>query len=229
MNVLLFGATGMTGQAVLRECLLAPDVASVLSVGRSKTGQQDAKLRELVHADLLNLSAIERDLTGFDACFFCLGVTSAGMTEADYRRVTFDITVGVGGTLARLNPGMTFVYISGAGTDSAGRAMWARVKGETENALLGLPFRAAYMFRPGGIQPLHGIVSKTKAYRISYALAKPLLPLLVALFPKYITTTERLGRAMFKVVREGYPKRILESADIDALGGDDGNARNRNV
>jgi uncharacterized protein YbjT (DUF2867 family) len=159
MKVIIFGATGMVGQGVLRECLLDPDVRRVLSIGRSATGQRHEKLRELIRADLLDYSAIENELRGYDACFFCLGITSLGLSEEQYRRVTYDITMAAAKALARLNPDMTFVYVTGAGTDSTehGRTMWARVKGETENALLRLPFRAAYMFRPAAIQPLHGI------------------------------------------------------------------------
>jgi uncharacterized protein YbjT (DUF2867 family) len=219
MNILLFGATGMVGQGVLRECLLDPGVESVLAIGRSATGQQHPKLRELVHQDLLDFSGIDSELAGFDACFFCLGVSSAGMTEEAYRRVTYDITMAVARALARVNPGLTFMYVSGMGTDSSerGRSMWARVKGEAENALLGLPFRAAYMFRPAVIVPLHGIRSKTKLYRIFYALTGPLLPLLNAWFPKYVTTTEQVGRAMIQVAKEGAPKPVLENSDINAV------------
>jgi uncharacterized protein YbjT (DUF2867 family) len=218
MNVILFGATGMVGQGVLRECLLAPDVQKVLSVVRSATGQHDEKLHELIHKDFSDFADVAQELTGFDACFFCLGITSSGMTEEAYQRITYDITMAAAQTLGKMNPNMTFVYVSGAGTDSTehGRVMWARVKGKTENALLRLPFKAAYMFRPAGIQPLHGITSKTKSYRILYALTKPLLPLL-ALFPKYMTTTEQLGRAMLEVARHGYSKQILESADINSV------------
>jgi uncharacterized protein YbjT (DUF2867 family) len=219
MNVLLFGATGMVGQGVLRECLLDPEVQSVLSIGRGTTGQQHAKLREFVHKDFLDFSAIEPELSGLDACFFCLGVSSAGMAEEDYHRVTYDFTMAAARTLARLNPGMTFIYVSGTGTDSTerGRIMWARVKGKTENALLGLPFKAAYMFRPGVIQPLHGIKSKTKLYRALYAVTGPLFPVLKALFPKYVTTTEQLGRAMLKVAKQGAPKPVLETPEINSL------------
>ncbi|MGA3073752.1 MAG: epimerase [Bryobacteraceae bacterium] len=220
MRVLLFGATGMVGQGVLRECLLDPDVESVLSVGRSATGQQHVKLRELVHRDFLDFSPIESELAGFDACFFCLGVSSAGMKEEAYRRITYDFTMAAARTLARLNPNMTFVYVSGMGTDSSerGRTMWARVKGQTENALLRMPFQAAYMFRPGVIVPLHGIKSRTALYRIPYMLMAPLLPLLEAAFPKYVTTTERLGRAMIHVAKQGAAKAVLESSDINAVG-----------
>jgi uncharacterized protein YbjT (DUF2867 family) len=219
MNVLLFGATGMVGQGVLRECLIDPDVRSIVTIGRSTTGQQHEKLREIVHKDFSDFSAIESELSGFDACFFCLGVSSAGMTEKDYERVTYDFTIAAAQTLARLNPGMTFIYVSGAGTDSTerGRTMWARVKGKTENALLRLPFKAAYMFRPSVIQPLHGITSKTKAYRVFYAVTRPLLPLLKVLFPRYVTTTEQIGRAMIKAARQGAPKPVLESQDINSL------------
>ena len=219
MKVLLFGATGMIGQGVLRECLLDPGVEEVLAVGRAATGQRHEKLRELVRDDLLDLSEVEGELAGFDACFFCLGVSSAGMAEEAYRRVTYDITVAVAQTLSRLNPGMTFVYVSGAGADGTGRSsvMWARVKGEAENAVLGMPFRAAYVFRPAFIQPLHGIRSRTTFYRAFYAVAGPLFPLLKAVAPKYVTTTERVGRAMLEAARRGAPKSVLENRDIDAL------------
>jgi uncharacterized protein YbjT (DUF2867 family) len=216
MNVILFGATGMVGQGVLRECLLDRDVHQVLSIVRTPSNQQHAKLRELVHTDFFDYSTIEPQLTGFDACFFSLGVSSAGMDEAKYKHLTYDLTLAAATTLARLNPQMTFIYVSGAGTDSTerGRIMWARVKGKTENDLLKLPIRAAYMFRPGFIQPLHGIRSKTKLYQFFYAALNPILPLLKSAFPKSITTTEELGRAMLNVAKRGYPEPILEVADI---------------
>jgi uncharacterized protein YbjT (DUF2867 family) len=219
MRVVLFGATGMVGQGVLRECLLDPDVESVLSVGRTATGQPHVKLRELEHRDFLDFSPIKNELAGFDACFFCLGVSSAGMKEDAYRRITYDFTMAAARTLARLNPNLTFVYVSGMGTDSSerGRTMWAEVKGKTENELLGLPFKAAYMFRPGLIVPLHGIKSKTRLYRAFYAAMGPLLPLLNAAFPKYVTTTEQVGRAMIKVARQGATKSVLENSDINAV------------
>src|SRR6266852_4313405 len=213
MNILLFGATGMVGQGVLRECLLDPGVRLVQSIGRSASGVQHAKLREIVHADLWDYSSIEISLSGFDACFFCLGVSSAGMKEDAYARVTYGITMAAANTLSRLDPQMTFIYVSGAGTDSSeqGRTMWARVKGKTENALLRLPFKAAYMFRPGVIEPVHGARSKTTAYRLFYVLTKPVLPMLRWAFPDFILTTEQIGRAMLAVARNGAPKRILES------------------
>jgi uncharacterized protein YbjT (DUF2867 family) len=209
----------MIGQGVLRECLSAPDVESVLTIVRTATGVRHPKLRELTHADFTDFGPLERELAGHDACFFCLGVSSAGMSEAAYTRVTYDFTVAAASVLVRVNRGMTFVYVSGAGTDGSerGRVMWARVKGRTENALLALPFKAAYMFRPGLIQPLHGIVSRTRGYRVFYALARPFLPVLKALFPGSITTTEQLGRAMVQTARHGAPKRVLDTRDINAL------------
>jgi uncharacterized protein YbjT (DUF2867 family) len=220
MKVILFGATGMVGQGVLRECLLDANVESVLSVGRSNIGQQHEKLHEIVQKDLAAMGApMEGRLSGYDACFFCLGVSAAGMDEQAYRRVTYDLTTSVAGTLARLNPGMTFIYVSGTGTDSTegGRIMWARVKGQTENALLQMPFKAAYMFRPGYIQPLHGVRTSTRWYRVFYGVMGPLYPLWKALAPKYVTTTECVGRAMLKVAKQGAPKRVLENKDINSL------------
>jgi uncharacterized protein YbjT (DUF2867 family) len=216
MNVILFGATGMVGQGILRECLLDPSVHQILSIVRTPSGQQHPKLRELVHTNFFDYSAIESPLTGYDACFFCLGVSSAGMDEAEYTHLTYDLTLAAASTLARLNPQMTFIYVSGAGTDSTerGRSMWARVKGKTENDLLKLPFRTACMFRPGFIQPLHGIRSKTKLYQFFYTALNPILPLLKSAFPKSVITTEQLGRAMINVARNGYPQPILEVPDI---------------
>ncbi len=219
MKVILFGATGMVGQGVLRECLLDPEVETVLAVGRSSTGQQHAKLQEILHKDLEDLSRIENKLSGYDACFFCLGVSSAGLNEQQYRRVTYDLTIAAAKVLVRLNPAMTFIYVSGAGTDSTerGRMMWARVKGQTENALLQMPFRAAYMFRPAYIQPLHGIKTRTRWYAVLYAVMAPLFPLWKVLLPKYVTTTECVGRAMLEVTRHGAAKRVLENQDINAI------------
>jgi uncharacterized protein YbjT (DUF2867 family) len=217
MKVLVFGASGMVGQGVLRECLLDPDVTEVLVVGRSPLGRTDPKLRELVHRDLYDLSDVADQLTGYDAAFFCLGVSSAGMSEADYRRVTYDLTLAVARVLAERNPQMTFIYVSGEGTDStgAGRTMWARVKGQTENALLELPFQA-YMFRPGFIRPMHGERPKSRAYVIAYVLLRPLFPVAGRLLPNRSTTTERVGRAMLRVAKSGHSVRILPSTEINA-------------
>jgi uncharacterized protein YbjT (DUF2867 family) len=219
MNVLIFGATGMVGQGVLRECLLDPDVQLVQVIARSPTGLDHAKLREIVQPDMTSFASLDDKLSGFDACFFCLGVSSSGMKEADYERVTYGLTMAAAETLCRLNPQMTFIYVSGAGTDSSGRGriMWARVKGKTENALLRLPFKAAYMFRPGAIEPLHGARSKTRAYQIVYALIGPILPLLRGAFPNSILTTEQIGLAMLSVAKRGAPKPVLESKDIRAV------------
>ena len=219
MKVILFGATGMVGQGVLRECLVDAGVERVLVVGRSPTGQQHAKLREIVHHDFSDYSAIESQLAGFDACFFCLGVSSVGMSEERYRHLTYDVTMAAANTLVRLNPGMVFTYVTGRSTDSTeqGPVRWARVKGKTENDLLKLPFKAAYMFRPAGIQPLHGVRSKTAWVQAIYVVAAPLLSYLTRVAPKYMTTTEQVGRAMIKVARDGYPKPVLESADINRL------------
>jgi uncharacterized protein YbjT (DUF2867 family) len=219
MNVLILGATGMVGQGVMRECLLDGGVARVVTLGRRATGAANSKVRELVHADLFHLAPIEQELAGLDACFYCLGATAAGKSEAEYARINHDMTLAVAETLARVDPDMTFIYVSGMGTDSTerGRTMWARVKGRTENALLRLPFRAAYMLRPGIILPMHGIKSRTMLYRVFYSLMTPLYPALRALFPRAITTTEHLGQVMLRLARSGYSKAVLESADIASL------------
>jgi uncharacterized protein YbjT (DUF2867 family) len=217
MKVLVFGATGMVGRGVLRECLLDAGVEQVVCVGRTPTGMLDPKLREIVHQNLADYSGMEESLTGFDACFFCLGVSSAGMKEAEYERVTYGFTLAAAETLSGLNPGMTFIYVSGSGTDGSeqGRSMWARVKGRTENALLRLPLEA-YMFRPGFIEPLDGIKSKTASYRLFYSLGKPLFPLLRRTLPNQVLSTRDVGRAMLNVARRGYGKRVLEARDIRA-------------
>jgi len=217
MKAIIFGATGMVGQGVLRECLLDAEVETVLTIGRTPTGQKHEKLREVAHANLLDFSAIEGELSGYDACFFCLGVTSAGTTEQEYERITYAIPIAAAQTLVKLNTGMTFVYVSGSGADSSekGRTMWARVKGKAENSLLAMPFKAVYVFRPAFIQPLHGIRSRTRVYNVLYAALGPLVPLMKALVPGRVTTTEQLGRAMITVVKRGSSKRIQESQDIN--------------
>jgi uncharacterized protein YbjT (DUF2867 family) len=219
MKIVLFGGSGMVGQSVLRECLLDREIEQVVSIVRKESGARDPKLREVVHRDFFDFSPIEPELAGAAACFFTLGVTSAGASEEDYRRITYDVTIAAAAAMLRVNPASTFVFISGSGADSSerGNVMWARVKGATENALLAMPFKAAYMFRPAIIQPLHGIKSRTASYRIFYAVAWPVLPLMRRLFPGYVTTTERLGKAMVEAAKHGAPKRVLESADINAL------------
>lgn len=219
MKVILFGATGMVGQGALRECLLDPEVTQLLAVGRHAVNRKHAKLRELVVPDLYDMSRVEQQLAGFDACFFTLGTSAVGLTEAQYTRVTYDLTLAVARMLVRLNPGMTFIYVSGMGTDSSerGRVMWARVKGRTENALLALGFRRAFMFRPGVIVPMHGIKSRTTSYRVLYTMMSPLLPVLRRLFPNAVTTTELVGQAMIAVAERGNKQAVLESADINRV------------
>lgn len=220
MKVVIFGATGMVGQGALRECLLSPEVESVLVVGRSSIGQQHAKLREILRPDVTDLGPVEDQLAGLDACLFCLGTTSVGKKEDEYRRLTYDLTIAVANVLVRRSPGLTFIYVSGASTDSTakGSVMWARVKGETENALLAMPFKAAYMFRPGYIHPMHGLTSKTLVYRLGYVVAKPLYPIFRRLTPNAVTNSEALGRAMIRVAAHGAPKPHVENADINELG-----------
>ncbi|MCR8632205.1 NAD-dependent epimerase/dehydratase family protein [Paenibacillus radicis (ex Xue et al. 2023)] len=214
MKVIIVGATGMVGQSALRECILDEKVQEILTIGRNRTGQQHKKLNEIVLNNLTDLSSIENKITGFDACFFCLGVSSMGKKEEEYTRITYDITISVAKTLARLNPQITFIYVSGSGTDSTeeGRSMWARVKGKTENALLHLPFKAAYMFRPGVIIPLYGVKSKTKLYQFFYDIMKPLNSSLLKL--NSVITSEQLGKAMIEVARNGYSNPIIESNQL---------------
>jgi uncharacterized protein YbjT (DUF2867 family) len=221
VKVVLFGATGMVGQGVLRECLHDPDVEGVLAVVRNASLPPHDKLCEIVHQDVSDLAAIEGRLSGYDACFFCLGVSSVGMKEETYRRVTYDLTISVAGSLVKPNPTMTFIYVSGLGTDSTerGESMWARVKGRTENALLHMPFKAVFLFRPAYIQPLHGIRTKIRWYSAAYALMRPLYPLWKTLFPSYVTTTECVGRAMLNVTKRGFPKPVLENRDINWMCG----------
>jgi uncharacterized protein YbjT (DUF2867 family) len=219
VRVVIFGASGMVGQGALLECLRDDRVERVLVVTRSPIAQSHAKLDELVHRDFQDFSTVADRLTGFDVCFFCLGVASAGMSEDAYRKITRDIPVAAGRVLAGRNPAMTFVFVSGAGSDATerGRVMWARVKGEAENAVRALPFRACYVFRPAFIQPLDGIRSRTRLYSILYSVTRPLLPLLRRLLPRYVLTTRQLGRAMLVAARDGAPKPVLESADIAAI------------
>jgi uncharacterized protein YbjT (DUF2867 family) len=217
MKVLLFGATGMVGRGVLRECLQDGRVTEVLAVGRTPVGEQHPKLREVVHDDLFDLGPISAQLTGIDACFFCVGVSAAGMAEADYRRLTFELTTAVARTVAQAAPGSVFVYVSGAGTADGGnsRMMWARVKGATEDALRDLPLRT-WFFRPGYIQPLHGITSKTRLYAAMYRVVAPLYPVLRRTVPGQVTTTEAVGRAMIAVAADGWPRQVLTNSDINA-------------
>ena len=214
MKVILFGATGMVGQAVLGECLRDENVESVVAVGRSSSGLTRAKLRELIRKDMFDFN-LDGEETKFDACFFCLGVSSAGMSEADYTRMTFDLTLGWAQVLTRINPDMAFIYVSGAGT--GGRSMWAQVKGRTENVLLDL-FPNAYMFRLAMLQPMNRETSKTRWTRVGYSIFRPVLPLVRAVAPGAVITSEELGRAMIRIARKGAEKRVLENRDMIALG-----------
>jgi len=219
MKVIIFGATGMVGSGVLRECLLDPDVETVTAILRRPTGQKAPKLTERIHPDIADVASYESELSGYDACFFCLGISSFRMSEADYRRITYDLTLAVAKPFARLNPEMTFVYLSGTGADRSekGRVMWARVRGALENRLLELPFKAVYIFRPGYIQPLHGSVSRTKIYKVMYDFVGWLYPILKTLTPNYVTTTEQVGKAMIGVVKGGFNKKVLENGDINCV------------
>jgi uncharacterized protein YbjT (DUF2867 family) len=217
MKVILIGATGMVGQGVLRECLLDPDVEGVLAISRTPLAQSHEKLRVLIHEDFTDFTAVESELWGYDACFFCLGVTSVGMTEEAYRRITYDMAVATAKAVLARNPSMKFVLVTGAGTDASSRTMWARVKGQAENAILAMPFKGKYVFRPGFIQPMHGITSRTRAYRILYAVFGFLFPVFKLVFPRHVTTTEQVGKAMLAVVKRGAPKNVLDTHDINAV------------
>lgn len=217
MKVVLFGGTGMVGQGVLRECLLDDGVTEVLSIVRTQSGQPNPKLRELVHRDFYDFTSVAGQLSGFDACFFCLGATSAGKTEAEYTRITYDITIAAASVLVKMSPRMTFIFVSGASSDSTeqGRVMWARIKGKAENAVLAMPFKASYVFRPAVIQAKHGITSRTTLYRVLYPVIGIIMPVIRLIAPRYITTTDTIGRAMLIVARKGAPKRLLENGDIN--------------
>ena len=205
----------MVGQGVLRECLSDDDIECVLTIGRSSADKTHPKLRELIRSNLFDFNAADLGLEGYDACFFCLGVSAAGMSKSDYTRMTFDLTLGWARTLAQINPALAFVYVSGAGT--GGEAMWAQVKKHTEDALLGL-FPSAYMVRLAALRPMHGEVSKTRWTRIAYTVFRPLWPLVRVIAPRAMITTEELGRAMIRVARHGAPNKVLENRDLRALG-----------
>ncbi|SDT79118.1 NAD-dependent epimerase/dehydratase family protein [Actinoplanes derwentensis] len=213
MRVIVFGASGMVGQGVLRECLLAPDVTEVLVVTRSATGIHHRRLREVTLADFADLTGIEGELSGWDACFYCLGVSSVGMDEAAYTRISYDFPMAAAHALAPRNPDLTFVYVSGEGTDANSRLMWAKVKARTEREILEL-FRNGFAFRPGFIQPTHGVRSKTRWYNAAYTVTAPLIPLVRRIAPRYVITTAEIGRAMLRAARGGYPQRIVTTADM---------------
>ena len=219
MRVAIFGASGMVGSGVLRECLEDARVRSVLVVGRSRCGVAHPKVQEVLHQDFFDYGALKDRLAGLDACFFCLGVSAARMDEAAYRRLTYDLTLAAARALLAASPRITFCYVSGRGTDSTGRGrmMWARVKGQTENALLALPFRAVYMLRPGIIEPLKGVRSKTRLYQAFYTAARPVFPLLRLVLGDALTTTVAVGRAMIRLALQGDARRVLETRDINRL------------
>lgn len=215
IHAILTGSTGMVGEGVLHECLQHPQVEKVLVINRKPGGVVHPKVKEIIHSDFFDLSTVESQFQGYNACFFCLGVSAIGMTEDNYYRLTYQLTMTMATTLARLNPDLTFCYVSGAGTDSTekGGAMWARVKGKTENHLMKLPIKKAYMFRPGFIQPTKGLKNTLTWYKyVSW-----LYPVLRALFPKYVSTLRELGIAMINAAGKGYDKSILEVKDIILL------------
>ena len=219
VNVVLFGATGMVGAGALTECLADSRVRSVVALTRSPIGRSHPKLREMRRSDFFHYNDCRSEFAACDACLFCLGVSSIGMNEESYTRLTYELTLAAAQALVAANPRMTFCYVSGVGTDSTeqGRQMWARVKGRTENALLALPFKASYMFRPGYIQPIDGVRSRTGWVQGVYTVVAPLYPIIRRLLPNATTTTANLGRALIEVAASGYPRRILYSADFNRL------------
>jgi uncharacterized protein YbjT (DUF2867 family) len=218
MRIILFGATGMVGKGVLLECLEDPRVSAVLVVGRQPCNVAHPKLRQMIRSDFFRWDDARADLTGYDACFFCLGVSSVGMDVSMYFHLTYDLTTAVAETLAGVSSAVTFCYVSGEGTDSTeqGRSMWARVKGRTENELFRL-LPNAFAFRPGYIQPMKGVRSKTGWYQVVYDIIGPLYPALSRVLGSHMTTTESVGRAMIEVAASGYSTRVLENPDINAL------------
>ena len=215
IKVILFGASGMIGKGVLLECLEHPNVSKILAIGRRSCGVEHPKLNEIIHTDFLDYSTIEEKLSGFNACFFCLGVPSSGMTEQDYHLITHDYTVKAADVLSAKNPDMTFCFVSGAGTDETGKShmMWARVKGKTENSLKTIPLNNLYLFRPAVVYPKKGIKPSYSFYKIM----GPFYPLLRFIFPKYISNTEEVGQAMINAVLYGVDRQVLESKDIIQL------------
>ncbi|MDO7876313.1 epimerase [Hymenobacter sp. ASUV-10] len=215
LRVILTGASGMVGEGVLLECLQNPAVAQVLVLGRRPCGHNHPKMTEILHQDFQNLAPIESQLTGYDACFFCAGISSVGISKEEYERITHDLTIHVGETLGRLNPTLAFIYVSGAGTDSAetSRQHWARVKGRTENELLALPFRQAFMFRPGVMKAMPGQKNLLRWYKYLAWL----YPVVRGLAPNSACTLQEVGQAMINAATSGYPKGVLEVSDIVAL------------
>jgi uncharacterized protein YbjT (DUF2867 family) len=218
-KVIITGATGMVGKGVLLESLDHETVSEVLVIGRNPINIQHPKLKELIHKDFTSYTDVQNKLTGYDACFFCLGISSAGLNEEEYRHITYDFTLALAKTLFKINPDMTFNYVSGEGTDSSenGRMMWARVKGKTENELLNLGFKQAFMFRPGAIIPLRGIKSRTKSYQFMYDYFMWLVKLIKAILPNSVVNTTQIGLAMINSISNGYPVKVLKPRDIIIL------------
>lgn len=217
MKVIVYGATGMIGQGVMIECLEDDSIEKILVVTRRPLEEKHAKIEELILEDFLDYSGVEEQLVGYDACIYCLGISAAGLSEEKYRRITLDFTIAAGEALSKANPNMRICFVSGSGTDIDSRQMWARVKAEAEQALLGMEWKSAHMFRPAGIMPRKGVVSRTRSYRIMYSALGWAYPLFKAATPNMITTSDHLGRAMIHVARGGHEKQILEGADINAV------------
>lgn len=215
IQAIVTGATGMVGEGVLHECIQHPDVEKILVIGRRPSGIQHRKVTELLHDNFHDFSGIEHKLTGYNACYFCLGISSVGMNEEKYRKITYDITMALAETLQTLNPDLTFCYVSGEGTDSSekGRSMWARVKGKTENTVMSM-FPNGYAFRPGYIQPTKGLKNTLKAYKVM----APLYPVWKKVFTKYVCTLEHLGQAMIYVTKNAQTTRIIGNKEITEMG-----------
>ena len=218
IKAIITGATGMVGEGVLHVCLNNPDVESVLVLNRKPCGVTHPKLKEIIHKDFMNLTSIEDQLAGYNAGYFCAGVSSIGKKENEYRKITYDLTLNFANSLVQLNPEMVFTYVSGVGTDSTekGKSMWGRVKGKTENDLLKLPFKDVYLFRPGYIHPIKGLQNTYKVYKAF----SPLYPIFEKLFPNYVGTLKELGNSMIYVTQNGYEKKVLECEDIRRTGKD---------
>ena len=218
-KVIITGATGMVGKGVLLECLDHDSISEVLVIGRNPLGMKHPKLKELIHSDFTNFTEVKDKLLGYDACFYCLGISAAGLKDEQYKRITYDFTLALAKTLFEINPQMTFNYVSGEGTDTSekGRMMWARVKGKTENDLLNLGFKQAFMFRPGAIIPLRGIKSKTKSYQFMYDYFLWLVKIIKLIAPNSVVSTTQIGLAMIHSMLNGYPDKILRPKDIFKL------------
>jgi len=219
IKAIITGATGMVGEGVLHVCLNSPDVESVLVLNRKPCGVTHPKLKEIIHKDFMDLTSIEDQLAGYNAGYFCAGVSSIGKKENEYRKITYDLTLNFANSLVKLNPEMVFTYVSGVGTDSTekGKSMWGRVKGKTENDLLKLPpFKDVYLFRPGYIHPIKGLQNTYKVYK---ALS-PIYPIFEKLFSNYVGTLKELGNSMIYVTQNGYEKKVLECEDIRRTGKD---------